>query len=233
MKNGLHIITMIIAVFFTYTCQKEPEKEVYSCDEELNSWIHQYKSSLDSISREQIVTLPVSYQVPIYLALSPERKAQVWNSKIEKILAEPHSYSTQSIADINQLKTQLDEDFFDPQSNDSLLIVTFINGIFANSSVDTLSVVIDFASLFTYDEALQFISRQDSIDFSWLPGDLQINAPGGPNPNCICRWNLTCGFLNHGHCKKNSDDCKVVAGCGWFLQENCTGRCSEDPFNIN
>lgn len=231
-NNNIFILLAVLAVATT-SCRKETEKKVYSCDEELNSWIHQYKSSLDSISREQLVTLPVSYQIPIYLSLSSERKAEIWKSKIDKILSEPSSYSTQSIMEINQFKTLLDSDFFDPESNDSLLIIDFINGIFANSTIDTLSVVIDFASLFTYDEALQFISRQDSIDFSWLPGDLQINAPGGPKPDCICRWNLTCGFLNHGHCKKNSDDCKVVAGCGWFLQENCTGRCSEDPFNIN
>ncbi|MDP3461669.1 MAG: bacteriocin fulvocin C-related protein [Bacteroidales bacterium] len=235
MKNRLHYIAITFLALLTTSCIKESGKEVYTCNEELNSWIHQYKSSLDSISREQLVTLPVSYQIPIYLALSSERKAEIWNSKIEKILSEPHSYSTQSVADINLLKSQIDEDFFDSQIYDSTMVQDFIDGIFNYSpTIDTLSVVIDFASLFTYDEAILFINQQDSIDFSWLPGDLPINAPGGPKPNCICRWNITCGFLNHGHCNKNSSDCKKTDdGCGWFLQEDCTGRCSEDPFNIN
>ncbi len=66
---------------------EDPEEVLCSCNPEVNNWASKYKSSFSDITRAQLATLPISYKRAVYRTLTPEKQAQLWNEKLDLVIA--------------------------------------------------------------------------------------------------------------------------------------------------
>lgn len=223
MKNKISSIFVILMII-QYSCDKSIEK--YSCDESINEWVIQNKSDIDTMSRAYFIKLPLDYQVAAFNYLNHSQKVDLWQSKLSLLLSQEY-YNEQAKSSIRTLQSLVCEDLYNGSLNFSESIIW---NIMNESGLDSISVVIDFATLFTYDELESYIENYDQIHYEWFGEDYEIRAPE-PRPKCMCRWNITCGIMNHGLCEDGWENCTATSyGCGWFGMESCGGRCDGNPF---
>lgn len=227
MKRNIIFFVLILSTTL-YSCSKV-ETPNYSCDPIVNNWIIENKTDLNNISREQLISLPINYQIPIYRSLSKDKKQELWKTKIDLIITESDVYNEETLNLIETFARSLSSEMFSPEQNEyaKSLADKFIANIFElNPFVDSLSIVIDFASLYTYSELENYLHTNIVPDYSWLPGSIDVRGPIGPSPDCLCRWSLTCSTLNMGHCDENKPCLPTDGGCGFMFLYPCTGRCS-------
>ena len=227
MKRNIIFFVLILSTMLN-SCSKV-ETANYSCDPIVNNWIIENKTDLNNTTREQLISLPINYQIPIYRSLSNNKKQELWKAKIDLILTESDVYNEETLTLIEKFARSLSSEMFDPEQSESAksLVDKFIANIFElNPLVDSLSVVIDFASLYTYSELENYLHTNIVPDYSWLPGSIDVRGPIGSTPDCLCRWSLTCSMLNMGHCDETYQCLSTESGCGFMFLYSCTGRCS-------
>ena len=227
MKNIVNYrVFIIVLLIMAYACKKENQK--YSCDENINEWVIQNKSTIDTLTRGYFITLPIDYQVAAFNYLSHSQKVELWQSKLALLLNQSY-YNELAKSSIRDLQELVCVDLY----NGTVSISDGdIWSIMDMSGLDSLTMIIDFSTLFTYDELEYYVDNYEQIHNDWFGENYELRKPE-PRPKCMCRWNITCGLFNHGLCEEGYDDCTPGWGCGWFFAEPCDGRCDSNPFQYN
>jgi uncharacterized CHY-type Zn-finger protein len=217
-------ITAIIILLVFYSCNKEYQK--YSCDETINKWVIQNKSTLDTIGREYIITLPIDYQIAAFNYLSHSHKVDLWNSKIDLVLNQPY-YNEQNRILIRQIQEFITEDLYNGMID---VPEDLIWCLMYESGIDSANIFIDFATLFTYEEFEYYVANYEEIMYEWFGENYEIRAAP---PKCMCNWNVTCSMMGHGTCEEGYQNCAATSwGCGYLWSSPCEGRCDNNPFQI-
>lgn len=84
MKKTL-ILSLIAITLLLSSCKKE--QIVYSCDDEVNTFVVSNIDSIQSISRDSLATLPLPMQNGIFRGLTPENKVRIYSEKIVELLS--------------------------------------------------------------------------------------------------------------------------------------------------
>lgn len=86
LKITLGAMALVMAVVAVTSCNKERDFK-YSCNPKINRWVLKNVESIAAASRQQLAVLPLDFQKASYLTLSPERKYELWNEKLELVKA--------------------------------------------------------------------------------------------------------------------------------------------------
>ena len=70
--------------FVLFSCSQD--EEVYSCNQEVNDWVKQHKSYIQSLNRSQWHELNISVAKPSYSAFTPSQKIAFWKDKFDEVL---------------------------------------------------------------------------------------------------------------------------------------------------
>ncbi|MFU8843301.1 MAG: bacteriocin fulvocin C-related protein [Bacteroidales bacterium] len=233
-SKGLLIypIFVISISIISLSCNKSNEEQ-YSCDPQVNEWTVKYKSSFLDMTREQLALVPIKYQGAIYETFSPEKKADFWKEKINIVL----SYDCEPLLKekIMELYSSIDVEDYDreatePPSGSTLdFVENWENYILENQLVDSVTFVVNFCTLLTFDEIDYLINHSDKIDLSWLNGneELIIDGPGGGGGgiDCRCRYDIYCSIFLNVECVNGG--CNKVYRCGVAGNSACNGLCEE------
>jgi len=85
-RIALGAMALVMAVVAVTSCNKERDLK-YSCNPKINRWVLKNVESIAAASRQQLAVLPLDFQKASYLTLSPERKYELWNEKLELVKA--------------------------------------------------------------------------------------------------------------------------------------------------
>lgn len=85
-RIALGAMALVMVVVAVTSCNKERDLK-YSCNPKINRWVLKNVESIAAASRQQLAVLPLDFQKASYLTLSPERKYELWNEKLELVKA--------------------------------------------------------------------------------------------------------------------------------------------------
>lgn len=220
------------------SCQKE---ENYSCDPIVNDWVHNYKSLLSDVSREQLVTLPVKYQRAVYQSFTPEKKAAIWEEKIDSVLSLNWDSLTRSKI-LNLKKNLYMIDFSrnrkaPPSTNLEKYLNIWENDILSNHRMDSIQFIIHFCTFMTYNELNRLVYHPETIDISWIDSNDDIKnilllpvgggGSGAGMVDCQCRYDVYCNIFLSDDCASPSGGCGTTYDCGLLGTSRCKGVCPE------
>lgn len=75
-------IPLLMVAMISVSCTKD-KKPTYSCNPKINKWVIENLGAINNASRSQLSELPLPFQKASYQSLSPERKYELWNEKLE------------------------------------------------------------------------------------------------------------------------------------------------------
>lgn len=232
-RIALGAMALVMAVVAVTSCNKERDLK-YSCNPKINRWVLKNVESIAAASRQQLAVLPLDFQKASYLTLSPERKYELWNEKLELVKANWDEPVQNMIVD---LQNHITIDWF----NDTLQMADFeyLKGWeyqMLSQLMDTVDYAISFMQLASEGELEQMLENPKQFDYSWLNDPSLVNdysnskaAPGGNNNlNCKCQWDITCTSLNMGLCLKDHTCNTTPSGCGLLYMYECKGHCENE-----
>lgn len=228
-KSLFMAILSLLVVITLVSCSKD-EKLIYSCNPKINKWVIENLDVIKNASRGQLSELPLPFQKASYMALSPERKFELWNEKLELIKGK---WDEPVRVMIEDLQSNMIIDWF----NDTLNAVDYPyleswEKQMLTLYMDTTDYAICFTQLATEEELERVALHSDQFSYSWVKNSSLVNdynktrdVPGGGDKlNCVCNWDITCGLMNAGLCIE-SNNCEHVVNCGLLCQYPCRGEC--------
>lgn len=216
------IFTLVILVSLClYSCNNEV---VYSCDENINEWVHENLSDIRIMSRSEWNNLEEDIKVPVYRAFTHQQRVNFWKNRFSDILA--LEWSDEEKAHIG-------------------LLLDFVNDnqyIFEGYDImsDKEKNIFD---LFIYewkDKARVDFGWSNSLLFSILAsGNTMLDTTGTllitsnkknsrylePYSSCNCSTSSDwCDSSSINECEKKSCDDSTY-GCGTIWIYSCNGVC--------
>ncbi len=76
-------LSTLFLSFVLFSCSQD--EEVYSCNQEVNDWVKQHKSYIQSLNRSQWHELNISVAKPSYSAFTPSQKIAFWKDKFDEV----------------------------------------------------------------------------------------------------------------------------------------------------
>ena len=211
------LFSVICCLISLFSCQNE---EVYSCNEEVNEWIHSNLTEIRSMKRSEWKLLNENVKGPVFSAFTPQQKYVFWREKLNEVLKlgwteKERNHLTNLTDFVNQ-----NERFFDID----------------NKATDTEMENI-YVFLFKWERyAMKELGWNKKIIGSIVAtGNKVINTEGGversnetekivksSGENCNC--NQTYDFCSSSEICRNKI-CDTQPYCGWFLMSECNGLC--------
>lgn len=231
MKKQIYLVLGLLFLVLIQGCEKSSEQ--FSCDEQVHDWTVKNLAVLENMNRAELATLPFAYQRAALRAFAPEKKYEIWNEKLDIVLAQ--QWDDDELLLIQELEKNLIPDFFS-QSNmqqTHLYLNDWANRMFQETNMDSITFVLSFMHICTFEEIelLLYPPQNESISGEDGSGGQRVPDPPGPvySEDCDCDWDITCSLINMGLC--NNDKCNTtIQGCGLFWMYSCKNRCSgEDP----
>lgn len=205
---------------YLYSCSND---SIYSCDKQIDNWVHENLSGIQKMSRAEWEELNEELKLPAYRAFNLKQRIDFWNEKLNAVLE--LEWSEGEMAHINSLI-----DFINEHQH-------FLNGY--NFLSDDEKNEFD---LFIYkwkDKAKMEYGWSDKLLYAFLAsGNTLLDAEGtlsktsalskvealaATESNCNCsRSSDWCTVTMHT-CEETS--CETVRGCGTLFIYDCDGRC--------
>lgn len=196
---------------------------IYSCDEEMDSWVKENLADIQNMDRAAWLKLEEEYKRPVLSAFTTEQRQLFWTQKLEEVLE--LDWNNEEKAHLVKLKNAIEGN---PQW-------------FAKHS-EINENELDLLEVFIYsweDDAREMLKWDNNIIGSILyQGNKVIDMTGnieknhsatpklrysGQECNCTNDW----GCDGSGNNCNNSASCdKTSSGCGPFGRYKCTGKCN-------
>lgn len=212
---------VILASLCLYSCNNEV---VYSCDENINEWVHENLSDIRVMSRSEWNNLEEDIKVPVYRAFTHQQRVNFWKNRFSDILA--LEWSDEEKAHIG-------------------LLLDFINNnqyIFEGYDImsDKEKNVFDLFIYEWIDKAKVDLGWSNSLLFPILAsGNTMIDTNGTllitnnkansraltPYSSCNCSTSSDwCDSSSINECEKKSCEDSTY-GCGTIWIYSCNGVC--------
>lgn len=232
LKNNPLVIAipLLMVAMISVSCTKD-KKPTYSCNPKINKWVIENLGVINYASRSQLSELPLPFQKASYQSLSPERKYELWNEKLEY---EKNRWDEPIQVMINDLQSNMKIDWF----NDTLYASHYAylelwEEQMLTMYMDTSEYAFSFMQLATEEELEKVLLHPETISYTWVQNTSPINEynktrdvpVGGEQLNCICNWDATCASMNAGLCIKENTCNQTPDGCGLLWQYPCKGEC--------
>lgn len=85
MKNHILIASLLTLLFHLLLVSCSQDEDVYSCNPEINDWVKENKTYIQSLSRAEWYTLDYNVSHASYIAFTPSQKVEFWKEKFEEV----------------------------------------------------------------------------------------------------------------------------------------------------
>lgn len=85
MKSIYYVSCLLTTLFLLVIVSCTQDNEVYSCNQEINNWVKENKTYIQTLTRSQWCELRPSVSRPAYIAFTPSQKVRFWKEKIEEV----------------------------------------------------------------------------------------------------------------------------------------------------
>ncbi len=179
-------------------------------DPTFSEWFDENKDRLNDVTWQEIVSFMnnIELQKQIFIALSSETRATVWIQKMDYLVTLPE-FSTQEIAYLNSVKSQITADLFVSSPAPGSANHTKLQAMRSDGEV-----IFPMERLFRILANLDFAGRQNS----------------GGTDECSCSTTSDwCDFpvqVPGGHCSSFQCNSESSGGCGTLWTYSCDGDCT-------
>lgn len=115
MKKLLTLAICAMAVFTMVTFSSCKKEKQFSCDPKVHVWAKENAGKFQDITREQLATLPIPLAQAAYRTLTPERKLEFWNEKLDIVYS---LWDAPVRKMIDDMRNHLSVTWFDPDSGE-------------------------------------------------------------------------------------------------------------------
>lgn len=129
------MLSICFLIFISWLSSFSNNKTLYSCDPEINSWMINNIEEIEKISLNNLLEEDPLFQKVIFSALSPKKKAEIFNEKIDFVLNLNWSNAQRNA--IKKFGKFIDEDLYRSGSNKSDLEtwVEVAKGLFTDEEI--------------------------------------------------------------------------------------------------
>jgi hypothetical protein len=214
MKYYSLLLLISFSIITLSSCEKEQN---YSCDPEIDKWVKNNLSTIDTINRIELIQKNLSYQKAIFRASSKEQKAKFWYDKLGEVMQ--LRWSTEELEHIEFLRMSISADWFDEKIKEDTSSYLKIKS-FLNDWVNKGQVTFGWSK----EQCIGMICRLEKLKD--MKGNLDIESKVLAEPDvspCGCSQESDwCGMYEN--CV--SIGCKETAnGCGTLWWHSCDGKC--------
>jgi len=215
------VILIFLIAFCMYSCTDGDVQ--YSCDRELDSWIKNHLSEIQTMNRDAWLNTEEALEIPVYRAFTPTQRLSFWNDKFEEVKKLP--WTPDEIAHIELVQQFVNEhsNFFryEPITDDENDIVdAFVyrwklvaNEKFGWTDEVVKSIIASGRTVINTSGELQPLAKSRSQAI--LPMSVEYIC-GCNKEHDFCEYELECV----------TGECNLVSsGCGWLFFQECNGRC--------
>lgn len=227
----LSFLGLFTGMFTLVSCKKEKQ---FSCDPEIHSWAKENVGRFQDITREQLATLPIPLAQAAYRTLTPEKKFEFWNEKLDIVYSQWDEPVREMIDD---MRTRLSVAWFEPDSGeiDKEFIDSWEKDMLTDW-MDSTNYHLCFCMIYTEKELFGLRHSFDKSNCSWadLPSELMEKHlphrenPGGGSDACYCEWHSTCEgeeLCINPNCRDTREGCRL------FWLSPCTKICDRETFD--
>ncbi len=196
------LLSLSASFLMMLSCNKK-ETPTYSCDAVVNTFVISHIDSIQTISRDSLVTLSLPMQYGIFRALTPENKIRIYSEKIVELLSTIDPSVGGDYQHLENLVNLLNPSIY----LDTILPNTLL--VWQAYAKDSLGW--SDQKMFAYVE-------------TWLMPDEFLGADRFvASQDCDCLYDAGC----IGDCKSEKCNSPTKGGCGLAGTSNCTKICSE------
>jgi hypothetical protein len=185
-------------------------------------------NSIQMISREQLIKLPLRDQSKVFNLLTNINKKRIFAEKVNFIII-VERLSQSEIAHLNAALNFVKPAYYDIQYEN--LVSSFYAKWKAqaknNFGWDDKKILF-FVETWQTEYELRAKQAQEfyySNTNNVQPGYLPVGDATSDKPDCSCLYDIYCGLFT-GSCDTPTGGCNQVSGCGLFGTSNCKGTCS-------
>lgn len=222
-------VLSFLGLFTLLSCKKEKQ---FSCDPEIHIWAKENFERFQDITREQLATLPVPLAQAAYRTLTPEKKFEFWNEKLDIVYSQWDMPVREMMDD---MRSHMSVSWFDPELGimDKDYIKSWENTMLTEW-MDSTNFFLNFCMIYTEEELDRLEYSSSNGECSWanvsseLMGKYRLSMapPGGGEglTACDCEWDSYCRRKERGSC--NNPNCnRTLEGCGYAWLSPCTKTC--------
>lgn len=216
MRHYLLLILISFPIITLSSCDKEQH---YSCDPEIDNWVKNNLSTIDTINRTKLIQKSLSYQKAIFRASTKKQKAQFWYDKLGEVMQ--LSWSTEELKHIEFLRMSISVDWFDDKikkdASSYLKIKSFLNN-WVNEGLITFG--------WSKELCIGMICRLEKLKD--MKGNLDIKVDLQDENTKAA---IPCGCSQESDWCGMDEDCvsskcqETVDGCGTLWWHSCDGKC--------
>ncbi len=211
------------------------EDLAFSCDPIVDQWVKANYNELQTISRQDFISLPdESYQRATYASFSPQKQMELWETKINEALEldwtpqeKEHILTLESIIKSNPHWFQNEKDiseYEDQAIEDEITLQMYVWIEYARTHFNWNSNVI-YALLISPNK---IVSKDGQLFHAEITRSSITINPGdeGSIPAEFCDCSVESDYCpTNFTCKEGSCFEPTVDKCGFFLKYSCDGLC--------
>lgn len=216
-KYYLTVLYLLCIIFIGVSCSKDAEKEVLSCDPNVDAWAQSKFKSLQDISYQSIIVLPDEQQRAAFRAATPEARLRLWQEKLEHVLA--MKWTIDERHHLELLHTFITKEHFSEPTTLELIEIHKTRNDFLKTWLYYSKANLEWSA----GTIKAIVTR---IDMKGFTGQLTDDIGGGSG-TCTCSTSDDyCGPAPLGYCKQFKNNCKIRSwGCGTMFLWTCDGQC--------
>jgi len=215
MKRSL-FFALVIFYFYLTSCQFD--KQIYSCDPVINSYVNENKEEFSQLNLQQLTSYDYTLQKAIFNSWDYTKKREAWIDKLNYIISN-EKLTYDEIIHIQKLIDHIQPDYF---SDESLFKNSEGNTLFANKWIEYSQNELGWS-----DQFIAFIVYRLYLNQTQLEAELsELNSlrteTSTDGESCNCNRSADfCG--DHYLCRVTG--CTPTGGCGWLGTQICDGSC--------
>lgn len=225
-------VLSFVGLICIVSCKKEKQ---FSCDPEIDSWAKENVVRFQEITREQLATLPIPLAQAAYRTLTPEKKFEFWQEKLDIVYSKWDAPVREMIDD---MRSHMSITWFDPDMGAiEKDYINFWESTMLTEWMDSTNYYLNFCMIYTEEELNTLEYSTGSSNFSWanVPSELMAKylpsntkSGGGGTGACYCEWDSTC---------REDEKCigtncnRTIEGCGFAWLSPCTKICAKEEID--
>ena len=206
---------LLVSLCLLTACEKR-----LSCDPKVDKWAKDNVDYYNFAGREELAELPMSRARAIYVGLSPERKVQLWQDKLQ-LVRDMNILTNEEFGEYSKLFH-----FLKPEHYETAAGRREFNN-FADKWQKKMKEQYGWDDEKIFLLSHLWMTEQEFYESIMYDNILVKSSPIVTDKpvNCECLYSVYCRTSGTGSICATYPTCRIVSGCGIAGNSNCNGTC--------